>query len=140
MNYTKYGINMITTIFFVLVITFFLGIILNYSKTIPTNVKEDYFRVRGELFQRSSIEYSIMALQAHDFKNNGCVKEIIYKDPVFTVKNYFHYYLTNCSNCSAPCSVIKTKDTNGTVKITSVLVPNINNINLRLVKITLQNL
>jgi len=136
----KNGLNMITTVFFVVVITFFVGVIVNYSKSIPTNVKEDYFAVRGKTFQRSSIEYSIMALQAHDFKNYGCVEKLTYKDPMFTVINQFHYYLTDCSNCFAPCSVIKTKDTNGTVEITSTLTPNIDNINLRLVKITLQNL
>ena len=83
------------------------------------NVKqteENYLNIQSALYAKSATEYAIQALESRDYTNNGCINKIDINTSLYDINMTFHYFLTNCPiDCN--CSVITTKESNGTVMI-----------------------
>jgi len=83
------------------------------------NVKqteENYLNIQSALYAKSATEYAIQALESRDYTNDGCINKIDINTSLYDINMTFHYFLTNCPiDCN--CSVITTKESNGTVMI-----------------------
>jgi len=95
--------------------------------------------MRAELMLNSSTEFAIMAMQGHDY-NRNCLKHINLRDDFFDANITFHYFLTSCPNdCADYCSLITTKETNGSALIYVTVTSKNPNFHIRKVRFTLQN-
>ena len=107
---------MLFAIAFIVVLGTIAMLMMDFSVTSLKETSDEYLRVEEKLKAKSATEYAVMALQARDFKNDGCINKIDINGTIFDVNITFHYFLTECpQDCN--CSVISTQDSNGSVLI-----------------------
>ena len=112
----KKSFAMLFAIIFIVVLGTVGGLMLYLSAQNTQSTADDYLNVQVRLEAKSATEFAIMALESRDFKNDGCINKIDINSTLFDVNMTFHYFLTECpSDCN--CSVITTKDSNGSVII-----------------------
>jgi len=94
-----------------------IGTIMMYMSAVNIKTTEnDYLDVQLKTEAHSAIEYAIMALEARDFNNDGCINKIDINNSFYEVNMTFHYFLTECpSDCN--CTNITSKESNGSVMI-----------------------
>ena len=116
----KKSFALIFAIIFLVVLGSLGVLIMNFSNISLKQTGNDYLYTEAKLEAKSATEYAIMALQARDFKNDGCINKIDINSTLFDINMTFHYFLTNCpSDCN--CSIITTKESNGTVMINTYI-------------------
>jgi len=112
----KKSFAMLFAIAFIVVLGTIAMLMMDFSVTSLKETSDEYLRVEEKLKAKSATEYAVMALQARDFKNDGCINKIDINGTIFDVNITFHYFLTECpQDCN--CSVISTQDSNGSVLI-----------------------
>ena len=112
----KKGFGLLFTIFFILVISVVGYFIVYFSQYHKHQIQEDYLQLQTELYAKSSTEFAIQALEARDFKKYGCVNKLNLNTPLYDINMTFHYFFTECpTDCN--CSVISSKESNGTIMI-----------------------
>ena len=142
MNAFKKGYTLIYALIFLMVIAFLGFFILSYQNKTNQTVINSAEEIKNDLIGRSATEFAIMALQAHDFKNNGCVNQINYSRNEVNVTITPIYFLKDCSVCSNlpsnRCIQIDTTQENGNVLFYTVIKNSITG--QRIVHITYQKL
>ena len=131
------GFSLIYAIVFLIITSMIITALLSVQKKAIFQTQNVYLDIASDNALKNLTEYSIMAIQGHDF-TKGCIAQINYDIPLFKGTATFHYFLTNCSGCSN-CSTISTKETNGTVLIDAVIESKNPNFFIRKERITLQN-
>jgi len=110
----KKSFAMLFAIIFIVVIGTIGLLMLYFSSVTLKHTTDNYLATQGELFAESAAEFSMQVLEARDYAKYGCVDRIDINTSLYELNVTFHYFLTNCDNCNN-CSVIKTKESNGTV-------------------------
>ena len=133
----KLGINMLTTMLLLVFLSFIGMFMITNYKTSSQRTNKLYLNTYANNLLKSATEFSILNVLGHNFKN-GCPNTFTINDPLFKVTGYYHFYLTNCENCNS-CSVIKTKDVNGSFLISIFVKSTVPGFNIQKHKTTLQN-
>ncbi len=132
----KKGFSLLLSIIFMVIMAFIGIMIMKFSASSTYHASSSIMDIRANLALRSATEYAILALHGHDFSSKR-VNEINITYPFFNANIKFHYFLTNCNDNN--CTKIYTKDTNGSVLVYVSVTSRLPNINIRKVKMTLQN-
>ena len=112
----KKSFAMLFAIAFVVVLGTIAGLMMFFSTTTLKETEDNYMSLQSQLYARSATEFAIQALESRDYKNDGCINKIDINTSLYDINMTFHYFLTTCpSDCN--CSVITTKESNGTVMI-----------------------
>ena len=107
---------MLFAIAFVVVLGTIAGLMMFFSTITIKETEDNYMSLQSQLYARSATEFAIQALESRDFQNDGCINKIDINTSLYDINLTFHYFLTNCpSDCN--CSIITTKESNGTVLI-----------------------
>ena len=142
MTVLKKGYTLIYALIFLMVIAFVGFFILSYQNKTNQTVINSAEEIKNDLIARSATEFAIMALQAHDFINNGCVNKINYSRNEVNVTITPIYFLKDCSVCNNlppnRCFQIDTTQENGNALFYTVIKNNITG--QRIVHITYQKL
>ena len=119
---------MLFAIGFIVVLGTIASLMVYFSSASLKLTTDNYLATQGELYAKSATEFAIQALEARDFKNDGCINKIDINTSLYEINMTFHYYLTNCDGCDGNCSVIETKESNGTIMINTYVKSKIDNI------------
>ncbi len=112
----KKSFAMLFAIAFVVVLGTIAGLMMFFSTTTLKETEDNYMALQSQLYARSATEFAIQALESRDYKNDGCINRIDINSSLYDINMTFHYFLTKCpTDCN--CSVITTKESNGTVMI-----------------------
>ena len=132
------GFGMIFVIIFLVIVAGIGAMVSELSSSTNKQTSNSYLKTQADLLSRSATEYAIMAIQGHDF-NNSCLNYINIDENFFDINISLHYFMTDCGKCTNNCNVIKTKDSNASVLITTILTtkPNVSE-KIRVVKTTIQ--
>jgi hypothetical protein len=126
---------MLFAIIFLVVLGTVGTLMMYFASFTVKQTTDNYLVTQGELYAKSATEFAIQALEARDFKNDGCINKIDINTSLYDINMTFHYFLTDCpTDCN--CSKIVTKESNGTVMINTYVKSKVNNI--RYFKQTLQ--
>jgi len=111
----KKSFAMLFAIAFVVVLGTLGTLMMYFSSVTLKQTTDNYISLQGELYAKSATEFAIQALEARDY-SNGCINQIDINTSLYDINMTFHYFLTECpADCN--CSVIDTKESNGTVMI-----------------------
>jgi len=124
----KKSFAMLFAIAFIVVLGTIGMLMMSLSAVSVKQTTDNYLAAQGELYARSATEYAIQALESRDYDNNGCINKIDINTSLYDINMTFHYFLTDCSNCDGNCSVITTKESNGTVMINTYVTSKVDNI------------
>jgi len=124
----KKSFAMLFAIGFMVVLGIIGMLMLKFSAVTLRNTEDNYLNAQAQLYAKRANEFAIEALESRDFANDGCINKIDINTSLYEINMTFHYFLTNCSNCDANCSVITTKESNGTVLINTYVKSKVNNI------------
>jgi len=131
----KKSFAMLFAIIFLVVLGTVGTLMMYFASFTVKQTTDNYLVTQGELYAKSATEFAIQALEARDFKNDGCINKIDINTSLYDINMTFHYFLTDCpTDCN--CSKIVTKESNGTVMINTYVKSKVNNI--RYFKQTLQ--
>ena len=119
---------MLMAIIFIVVLGTIGSIMMYFSSMTLKQTSDNYISTQGELYAKSATEFAIQALESRDYKNNKCINKIDINTTLYEINMTFHYFLTDCSNCDGNCSVITTKESNGTVMINTYVKSKVDNI------------
>ena len=118
---------MLFAIIFIVVLGTIGTLMMYFARYSVKQTTDNYIETQGELYAKSATEFAIQALEARDFDNNGCINRININMKLYEINMTFHYFLTSCpTDCN--CSVINTKESNGTVMINTYVKSKIDNI------------
>ena len=131
------GFSLLYALIFIIMVSMIVSAIISIQQKAVFQTQDVYLDIASDNALKNLTEYSIMAIQGHDFKK-GCINKINYDIPLFKGTATFHYFLTDCTGCTN-CSVITTKETNGTVLIDAVIESKNPDLFIRKERITLQN-
>ena len=135
----KKGFSLIFTLLFIVILATIGIMSLQFAGSTTKHTADTSMDMRAELMLRSATEFAIMAMQGHNY-NNGCLEHINLSDTFFDANITFHYFLTSCpSDCNGYCSLITTKDTNGSALIYVTVKSKNPTFHIRKVRFTLQN-
>ena len=124
----KKSFAMLFAIGFIVILSVIGLLMLNFSSVTLVNTENNYLDAQANLYAKSANEFAIAALESRDFANDGCINKIDINTSLYEINMTFHYFLTDCSNCDANCSVITTKESNGTVMINTYVKSKVDNI------------
>ena len=124
----KKSFAMLFAIGFIVILGTIGGMMLYFSSVTLKQTTDNYLSAQGELYAKSATEFAVQALESRDFKNYGCINKIDINTSLYEINLTFHYFLSNCNNCDANCSVITTKESNGTVMINTYIKSKVDNI------------
>jgi len=124
----KKSFAMLFAIGFIVILSVIGLLMLNFSSVTLVNTENNYLDAQANLYAKSANEFAIAALESRDFANDGCINKIDINTSLYEINMTFHYFLTDCSNCDANCSIITTKESNGTVMINTYVKSKANNI------------
>jgi hypothetical protein len=118
---------MLFAIGFIVVLSIIGVLMLNLSSITLHNTESNYLDAQANLYTRSATEFAIQLLESRDFENDGCINKVDINTSLYEINMTFHYFLTDCpSDCN--CSVITTKESNGTVLINTYIKSKVDNI------------
>jgi len=113
----KKSFAMLFAIAFVVVIGTIGMMMMSFSSVTLKETEDNYVATQGELYSRGATEFAIQALESRDFASDGCVNQIDVNTSLYDINMTFHYFLTDCTDCDGNCTIIDTKESNGTIMI-----------------------
>ena len=123
----KKSFAMLFAIAFIVVLGTIGMFMMYFSSNTLKQTSDNYISLQGELYAKSATEFAIQALESRDFRNDGCINRIDINTSLYEINMTFHYFLTNCpTDCN--CSVVETKESNGTVLINTYVKSKTENI------------
>jgi len=121
----KKGFGLIQTLIIILLVSGLMVMALKYASISAKQTADSYMRERAELFMKSAIELTLLAISGYDRKSNGnCLQEVNVTSPdqrFFANINIKKYYLfqgsEDCTYCGSRCQPIQTEDSHGMVML-----------------------
>lgn len=121
----KKGFGLIQTLIIILLVSGLMTMALKYASLTAKHTADSYLRERAELFMKSAIELTLLAISGYDRKTNGnCLQKVkvTSADQRFIADiNITKYYLLqgsdDCSYCGSRCQPIQTEDSHGLVML-----------------------
>jgi hypothetical protein len=127
---------MLFAIIFIVVLGTIGALTLYFSASGLKQTSNEYLILQAQMKAKSATEYAIMALEARDFENDGCINKIDINSTLYEINMTFHYFLKDCpTDCN--CSTITTRDSNGTVMINTYVTSKFDR-NIRFFRQTIQ--
>jgi type II secretory pathway component PulK len=145
----KKAFGIITALLILVLVSFLLMLVLKSASVGIHHTNNSYVKEQAELFLRSSIENSILAIEGYERNSsNGCLKHINFMDSNkrfesnTTVLRYYCYDMNKCPNCDI-ATKIETEDSHGSVLLKTVVQTTSNNTrnisqHVRITRITIQ--
>jgi flagellar motor component MotA len=135
----KKSFAMLFAIIFIVVLATVGTLMMYFSASNVKKTSNEYLSIQAQMKAREATEYAIMALQARDFKNDGCINKIDINSTLYDVNMTFHYFLKDCNlkNCNNICSTITTQESNGSVMINTYVTSKVDS-NVRFFRQTIQ--
>ena len=121
----KKGFGLIQTLIIILLVSGLMTMALKYASMSAKQTADSYMRERAELFMKSAIELTLLAISGYDRgKNNNCLQEVNITSSdqrFFADINITKYYLLqgseDCTYCGSRCQPIQTEDSHGMVML-----------------------
>ena len=121
----KKGFGIIQTLIIIILVSGLMTMALKYASITAKQTADSYMREKGELFMKSAIELTLLAISGYDRKENGnCLNEVNIISPdrrFFADINITNYYLlqgsSDCTYCDSRCQPIQTEDSHGMVML-----------------------
>ncbi len=121
----KKGFGLIQTLIIILLVSGLMVMALKYASLTAKQTADSYMRERAELFMKSAIELTLLAISGYDRKSNGnCLQEVNVTSPdqrFLADINITKYYLLegsdDCTYCGNRCQPIQTEDSHGMVML-----------------------
>lgn len=114
---TKKAFSMLFVIAFIVVLGTLGTMMLFFAASTVKKTTDNYLYAQAELYAKSSGEYAVMAVQAHDFSAN-CLDTINIDHALFDVNMTLEYFMVGCpATCNGLCHEIETQESNGTFEL-----------------------
>lgn len=121
----KKGFGIIQTLIIIILVSGLMTMALKYASKTAKQTADSYMREKGELFMKSAIELTLLAISGYDRKaHNSCLKEVNITSSdqrFFADINITKYYLlqgsSDCTYCGSRCEPIQTEDSHGMVML-----------------------
>ena len=128
--------SMVFAIIFLVVLAIIGALSVQFAAGATKNTNISFMNTKADVYLKAGTEFALMAIQGHDFSSN-CLSHVNMHTPDgFDINVTLHYFMKGCGSCKE-CSIISTKDTNGSVLVyTEVTNPYFE---IRKVRSTLQN-
>jgi type II secretory pathway component PulK len=144
----KKAFGITTALIILVLVSFLLMLVLKSSGVGIHHTNNSYIKEQAELFLRSSIENSILAIEGYERNSSSkCLKYINFIDSSkrfeanTTILRYYCYDMSKCPNCDI-AEKIETEDSHGSVLLKTVVqtTNNVRNTNkqVRITRITIQ--
>ncbi|RUM56620.1 MAG: hypothetical protein DSY40_01975 [Nautilia sp.] len=127
----KRGFGLITVLLIMVLVSFLLMLVLKVAAMGIKHTSYSYKKERASLFLRSSIENTILAIEAYERNSSSkCLKQINFVsgsnrnggnfEANITILRYYCYDMSKCPNCDI-AKKIDSRDEHGNVLIKAVV-------------------
>ena len=121
----KKGFGIIQALIIIILVSGLMTMALKYASMTARQTADSYMREKAELFMKSAIELTLLAISGYDRKSkSNCLKNIHITSPdqrFFADINITNYYLlqgsSDCTYCGSRCQPIQTEDSHGMVML-----------------------